>query len=97
MPHTALFVVDIQTALANSATEIPHAARIRQAAETILGNVRGRANDIGVFIVQHEETPESGDLVHGTTPWELVFQPQGNEKLVSKHTGRSFYLSTKKK
>jgi hypothetical protein len=75
--------------MANSSTEIPDAARIRKAAETILKTVRAKASPRGstdIFIVQHEESPESGDLVRGTEPWELVFPPQGDERLISKHT-----------
>lgn len=90
MSGTALFVIDIQNGLANSTTEIPHAPRIRQAAETILNTVRGKASPGGnpdIFIVQHEESPESGDLVRGTELWELVFSPRGDdEKVLSKHT-----------
>ncbi|KUL87967.1 hypothetical protein ZTR_03909 [Talaromyces verruculosus] len=93
MSHTALFVIDIQNGMANSSTEIPDAARIRKAAETILKNVRAKASPRGstdIFIVQHEESPESGDLVRGTEPWELVFSPQGDERLISKHTCNTF-------
>jgi nicotinamidase-related amidase len=90
MSRTALFVIDIQNSLANSTTEIPHASRIRQAAETILKTVRGRSSPESRpdrFIVQHEESPESGDLVRGTESWELVFSPRGDdERLLSKHT-----------
>lgn len=89
MSRTALFVIDVQNGLANSTTEIPDATRIRQAAETILKTVRGKASSGSspeIFIVQHEESPESGDLVRGTEPWELVFSPQGDERLISKHT-----------
>lgn len=89
MPRTALFVIDIQNGLANSITEIPDASRIRQAAETILKTVRGKASPErgpDIYVVQHEESPESGDLVRGTEPWELVFSPRGNERLISKNT-----------
>lgn len=89
MSRTALFIIDIQNGMANSTTEIPDAPRIRKAAETILKTVRGKVSSGSspdIFIVQHEESPESGDLVRGTEPWELVFSPQGEERLISKHT-----------
>ncbi|EED16372.1 conserved hypothetical protein [Talaromyces stipitatus ATCC 10500] len=87
MSRTAIFAIDIQNGLANSATEIPHAPRIRQAAETILSSLRARSSGPDIFIVQHEEGPESGDLVRSTEPWELVFPPRGEEeKVVYKHT-----------
>lgn len=93
MSRTALFVIDVQNGLANSTTEIPQAPRIRQAAETILKSVRGNVSHVKrpeVFIVQHEESPESGDLVRDSEPWKLVFSPLGDERLVSKHTCTSY-------
>lgn len=89
MSRTALFVIDIQNGLANSTTEIPAASRIRQAAETILKTVRGNSSPEqgpDIYVVQHEESPESGDLVRGTEPWRLVFSPRGDERLISKNT-----------
>ncbi|KAM5352051.1 hypothetical protein ACJ41O_004774 [Fusarium nematophilum] len=95
VPKSALFVVDIQHDLATDPkTKIPHAARIRNAGEKILGAARGiadayRAPSPLIVFVQHEETPESGPLVRGTEPWKLVFEPDttnDREILVSKTT-----------
>ncbi|KAG5774234.1 hypothetical protein H9Q72_000302 [Fusarium xylarioides] len=71
-------------------TEIPHAERIRDAGEQILEVARGIAADPKPIIVfvQHEESPESGPLVKGSKPWELVFENDPynpRELLVSKN------------
>ncbi|KAG5743242.1 hypothetical protein H9Q70_014049 [Fusarium xylarioides] len=71
-------------------TEIPHAERIRDAGEQILEVARGIAADPKPIIVfvQHEESPESGPLVKGSKPWELVFENDPynpREVLVSKN------------
>ncbi|RMJ17240.1 hypothetical protein CDV36_003049 [Fusarium kuroshium] len=90
-PSSALFVIDIQHDLARDPkTEIPHAARIRDAGEVILSAARGisRKSPLIVF-VQHEEPPEEGPLVKGSEPWKLVFDSQTNnsrEILVPKTT-----------
>lgn len=96
MSRAALFVIDIQRALADdAATEIPHAKRVVDAARAILkekrSNIdylesRGEYGIWDVVIVQHEETPEKGNLQKGSKEWELVFpqRAQGNEYLVSK-------------
>ncbi|KAF9766311.1 hypothetical protein IL306_001302 [Fusarium sp. DS 682] len=95
-PMSALFVIDIQKDLASDAkTEIPHAERIRDAGEQILRVARGiptNPKPIIVF-VQHEESPESGPLVKGSKPWELVFKNDPNnarELLVSKNQRDTF-------
>ncbi|KAL2694631.1 hypothetical protein Neosp_001216 [[Neocosmospora] mangrovei] len=94
-PNSALFVIDIQHDLARDPkTEIPHAARIRDAGEVILSAARGISQTGGaqsplIVFVQHEEPPEEGPLVKGSEPWKLVFEPQTNnsrEILVSKTT-----------
>lgn len=84
--RSALFVIDIQNDLAtDEATRIPHAARIRSAGDEILSvarkiidsyRVRQEKSPSIIVFVQHEETPESGPLVCGSTPWELVFNPR---------------------
>lgn len=97
MPRTALFVIDIQVSLAsNSSTEIPAAARIREAGTSILQRARqaidtaceqGREPDLEIVFVQHEEIAEKGDLVRGSEAWELVFKPREGdvwERLVGK-------------
>ena len=97
MARTALFVIDIQGELAQDATtEIPHAARIREAGTAILQRARqaiasasehGTRPDLEIVFVQHEEVAETGALVKGSMAWELVFRPQGDnrwERLVSK-------------
>jgi nicotinamidase-related amidase len=97
MPRTALFVIDIQAALAlDPTTEIPHAQRIRDAGTQILARSRAAIDsartqqqqpELQIVVVQHEEKPESGTLVRGSQPWELVFkQREGDdaEQLVSK-------------
>ncbi|KAF5682628.1 2-oxoglutarate dehydrogenase E2 component (dihydrolipoamide succinyltransferase) [Fusarium denticulatum] len=90
IPVSALFVIDIQKDLASDdKAEIPHAERIRDAGEQILEVARGIAADPKPIIVfvQHEESPESGPLVKGSKPWELVFENDLNnprELLVSK-------------
>ncbi|KLP04579.1 uncharacterized protein Y057_3901 [Fusarium fujikuroi] len=95
-PVSALFVIDIQKDLASDdKTEIPHAERIRDAGEQILEVARGIAADPKPIIVfvQHEESPESGPLVTGSKPWELVFENDPNntrELLVSKNQRDTF-------
>ena len=97
MPSTALFVVDIQNELANDAnTEIPHAGRIRGAGGLILNKARAaidsaraaeRKPDLCLVFVQHEEKPGDGELVSGSTPWQLVFPARAGdetERLVHK-------------
>jgi nicotinamidase-related amidase len=97
MARTALFVIDIQVALAQTATtEIPHAARIREAGTRILQTARqaidsasshGIKPGLEIVFVQHEEIASKGPLVKGTKPWSLVFAPRDNnpwERLVSK-------------
>ncbi|KAF4468996.1 isochorismatase hydrolase [Fusarium albosuccineum] len=79
-------------------TEIPDAARIRDAGTSILAAARGIANGSGgesplIVFVQHEESAKDGPLVRGTGPWELVFEPQvdnDNEITVSKNTRDTF-------
>ncbi|KAF5643572.1 2-oxoglutarate dehydrogenase E2 component (dihydrolipoamide succinyltransferase) [Fusarium sp. NRRL 25303] len=96
VPVSALFVIDIQKDLASDdKTEIPHAERIRDAGEQILEVARGIAADPKPIIVfvQHEESPESGPLVTGSKPWELVFENDPNstrELLVSKNQRDTF-------
>ncbi|KAF5534042.1 KGD2-2-oxoglutarate dehydrogenase complex E2 component [Fusarium phyllophilum] len=96
VPVSVLFVIDIQKDLAfDDKTEIPHAERIRDAGEQILEVARGIAADPKPIIVfvQHEESPESGPLVKGSKPWELVFENDPNnprELLVSKNQRDTF-------
>lgn len=103
MSKTALFVIDIQNELANdSKTEIPQAARIRDAGTEILKRARTHINEsrekgedpnLHIVVVQHEEDPNSDDnptLIKGTEAWKLVFEPQEGddlERLVEKTTG----------
>jgi nicotinamidase-related amidase len=102
MARAALFVIDIQVNLAqNPTTEIPYAARIREAGTTILQRARqaidssikrGRAPDLEIVFVQHKEVEEKGPLVKGSRAWELVFQPRVDdrwEKLVEKDVRES--------
>ncbi|RBR10699.1 hypothetical protein FVER53590_12170 [Fusarium verticillioides] len=96
VPVSALFVIDIQKDLASDdKTEIPHAERIRDAGEQLLEVARGIAADPKPIIVfvQHEESPESGPLVKGSKPWELVLENDLNnprELLVSKNQRDTF-------
>jgi nicotinamidase-related amidase len=101
-PNSALFVIDIQHDLAGDPkTEIPHAARIRDAGEVILSAARGISQTEGaqpplIVFVQHEEAPEEGPLVKGSDPWKLVFEPQTNnsrEILVPKTTRMAHGIS----
>lgn len=89
---TALFVIDIQHALAIDPKErIPHADRLVAAAGEVVDAARAVNPPLIVF-VQHEEKPENGCLVRGSEPWKLVFNPdQGapNELLVHKTTRES--------
>lgn len=97
MSRTALFVIDIQHALAGDpATAIPHAQRIRSAGTALLARgrssidsarVSGKKPDLEVVVVQHEETPEKGNLQKGSKAWEVVFPPRegdDHECLVTK-------------
>jgi nicotinamidase-related amidase len=99
MPKTALFVIDIQAELAEDPkTEIPHAARIREAGRGVLQRARkaiadaraaGQDPNLLLIFVQHEEKPGEGSIVRDTRAWELVFNPEAgddNEKLVAKTT-----------
>ena len=89
---TALFVIDIQNDLATDpTTRIPDSERITTAGRQILSAARGVANPSTgtpelIIFVQHEEKPEDGPLVRGSTPWGLVFEPQPGERLVAKQT-----------
>jgi nicotinamidase-related amidase len=98
MPHTALFIIDIQNDLAlHSQTAVPAAGRIRNAGAAILETARarikalkkqGKDSDLIIVFVQHEEKPEDGVMVRGSTPWELVFKPrdgEAEERVVSKN------------
>ena len=99
MPHTALFVIDIQAYLAeNPQTEVPHAARIRDVGQAILSKARAAINracaqgtepNLRIVIVQHHETDAGADLIKGSKAWELVFQPQDErtERIVEKTDG----------
>jgi hypothetical protein len=100
MAPTALFVVDLQKSmLGHPKTEIPHAQRIYEAASSILSKARSSINEsrkaeqkpyLSVVVVQHEEEPESGDLVKNTEPWEVVFPPRegdDSERIVHKTDG----------
>ncbi|KAH7318395.1 Isochorismatase-like protein [Stachybotrys elegans] len=96
--NTAVFVIDIQhDLLGDSQTEIPYAARIKDAGTQILSAVRqlnasSQKPSLVVF-VQHEEPAESGSLVRGSEAWQLVFPPQSgldHEILVSKTTRDTF-------
>lgn len=102
MPRTALFVIDIQHALALSTnTSIPDASRILNAGGSILAKARaaidtarsqGLNPDLEIVIVQHEETPDKGTLQRGSKEWEIVFPPRANdeyERLVSKNVRKS--------
>lgn len=97
MSRTALFVIDIQHALAlDPKAAIPHASRVIHSSTAILNKARshidstrarGKSPDLEIFIVQHEETPDSGSLQRGSQAWELVFPPRDwdeNERLVGK-------------
>ncbi|UNI23933.1 hypothetical protein JDV02_009722 [Purpureocillium takamizusanense] len=101
MPRTALFVIDIQKELADDPqTEIPHAARIRDAGDRILDAARNLASSVPqgkqpalIVFVQHEERPEQGTLANGSEPWKLVFNPREGAKdeiLVAKITRDTF-------
>jgi hypothetical protein len=91
MAPTALFVIDLQKSmLGHPKTEIPHAQRIHEAAISILSNARSSINKsrkagqnpyLSIVVVQHEEEPESGDLVKDTEPWEVVFPPRDGDDL----------------
>ncbi len=108
MPHdrTALFVVDIQNALAaDPDTRIPAADRIRTVGRDILATARevidsyrakGEPSPAIIVFVQHEESPDEGPLVKGSGPWELVFSPRENvaeEIRVAKTTGMLYILT----
>ncbi|KAJ4310516.1 hypothetical protein N0V94_008403 [Neodidymelliopsis sp. IMI 364377] len=103
MTRTALFVVDIQRALANSpSTEIPNASRIRSAGTSILAHARASIDsararnqtpDLDIIIVQHDEDAKNGPLQPGTEAWDLVFpvrKNDANERLVSKSVRNTF-------
>jgi nicotinamidase-related amidase len=87
MARTALFVIDVQVSLArNALTEIPHAARIRDAGTQVLERARQSIDaatgvpDLEIVFVQHEEGTDVGDLVRGSEAWELVFKPREENK-----------------
>jgi nicotinamidase-related amidase len=97
MSRTALFVIDIQHALAlDPQTAIPHASRVTETSIAILSRARahidsarakGQIPDLEIIVVQHEETPDRGNLQRGSQAWELVFPPRDgdkNERVVGK-------------
>ncbi|KAH8884367.1 Isochorismatase hydrolase [Thozetella sp. PMI_491] len=89
----ALFVIDLQHGLAtNPSSRVARGDELKLAASSLLDTVRG-SGDTLVVVVQHEETPESGDLVRGTEPWKVEFEPRpddDNEWLVAKTTPSAF-------
>ena len=98
MSRTALFVIDIQHALAlDPKTAIPHASRVIDSNTAILNKARshidsararGKSPDLEIVVVQHEETPDRGNLQRGGQAWEVVFPPRDgdeNETLVHKN------------
>jgi hypothetical protein len=104
MPRSALFVIDIQLELAHDPkTRIPHAERVCSASERILSAARGiidayrcreQQSPSIIVVVQHEEEPAKGNLVRGTEPWRLMFEPRDGvqeEVLVAKTTRQYYY------
>lgn len=92
---SALFIIDIQTSLSTTPqTRIPNAPSLLSAAEKIIATARSliSTRSLTLVFVQHEEGPENGDLIRGTPAWELVFQPEEGEMLVSKTTRESSTL-----
>jgi len=98
--RSALFVIDVQNSLATDAkTRIPDAENLNAAVGKVLASARsvvdsyrskGEQSPAVIVIVQHEESPESGDLVRGTEPWGVVFPPRdgvAEERLVAKTDG----------
>ncbi|KAF3041520.1 hypothetical protein E8E12_004871 [Didymella heteroderae] len=89
MSRTALFVIDIQRALADDpSTQIPHAKRVVDAGNRILRNgrgiidksvMRGEKASLDIVCVQHEETSEKGNLQRGSREWALVFPPRDDD------------------
>lgn len=103
MPRSALFVIDIQRELAHDPkTRIPHAERVCSASERILSAARGiidayrcreQQSPSIIVVVQHEEEPAKGNLVRGTEPWRLMFEPRDGvqeEVLIAKKTRNTF-------
>lgn len=103
MSRTALFVIDIQHALVGDPdTAIPHAQRIIDAGTALLERARssidsvrvsGKKPELDIVIVQHEETPEKGNLQKGSKAWEVHFSPQesnDHESLVAKDVRKCF-------
>lgn len=109
MSRTALFVIDIQRALADDPfCQIPYASRIQAAGTSLLSHARTAISAarkrhvqpmLDIVVVQHEETPEQGDLIRGSSAWELVFPPRKGddcERLVGKDVRKSaFSILTK--
>lgn len=100
-PQTALFVIDIQHALAVDPEEkITHSERLVAAAQEVIDTARSinttSTEDPALIVfVQHEEPPESQGLVNGTDGWKLVFPPlhgAANEWLVAKTTRNTHLL-----
>jgi len=99
MSRTALFVIDIQHVLAsNPSSRIPHAARIIDTGTKILASTRaliehshthGSTPALEIITVQHEETPDKGNLQRSSKEWELAFPPLADEQhLVPKDVRR---------
>ncbi|KAK3320279.1 Isochorismatase-like protein [Cercophora scortea] len=98
----ALFVIDIQNALAaDPATQTPHADRIKAAGTKILSTAREivdcnrtqSPSSYRIVFVQHEQPADDGPLVRGSQPWKLVFEPRAGvaeEMLVAKTTRDTF-------
>jgi hypothetical protein len=94
-------VIDIQHALAlDSKTAIPHAARVIDSSTAILNNARshidsararGKSSDLEIIVVQHEETPDRGNLQRGSQAWELLFPPRDGDKN-ERFVGKDFHM-----
>lgn len=94
--RSALFVIDVQNALATAlATRIPYAERLKPVLTEVLRVARGLPSKDSeeapiIVFVQHSQPPEDGALVRGTKPWDLVFGPEANnanEFVIHKTTG----------
>ncbi|KAK0724121.1 Isochorismatase-like protein, partial [Lasiosphaeris hirsuta] len=92
---TALFIIDIQHALATDPpTRIPSSARILSATTSILSAARDPTNPHRpalIVIIQH--TDPSGPLTHASPSWQLVFPPLHASELLIQKTTRNVFAS----
>jgi nicotinamidase-related amidase len=83
----ALLLVDVQNNQLEGADAVANAPAVREAIEQLL--FVARSSDLDVAFVQNDGTAPDPD-VPNTPGWQLVFPPEGREKVYRKTVTNSF-------